>query len=116
MKVMHYTEISPTRFDSDSVKGLTGRVAVGRTDGAENFFMRVFELSPDGFTPRHSHDWEHEIFVHNGTGEVFFEGKWNPLQPGYIIFIPGNKEHQIRNTGQEPLVFVCLVPSKAPEL
>jgi quercetin dioxygenase-like cupin family protein len=116
MKAMHYSKIKPTRFDSEAVKGVTGRVAIGKADGAQNFCMRIFELSPNGFTPRHRHVWEHEIFIHNGKGELFFENKWNPLEPGYIVFIPGNKEHQIRNIGTEPLVFACLVPKSAPEL
>jgi quercetin dioxygenase-like cupin family protein len=33
-----------------------------------------------------------------------------------VVFMPANEEHQIRNTGKEPFVFVCLIPSKAPEL
>jgi oxalate decarboxylase/phosphoglucose isomerase-like protein (cupin superfamily) len=38
------------------------------------------------------------------------------MAAGHAIFIPGHEEHQMKNTGQEPLVVVCLVPSSAPEL
>jgi quercetin dioxygenase-like cupin family protein len=116
MKIIHYSEASPKPFEGDTVKGVTGRVAIGKTDGAKNFCMRVFELSQNGFTPRHTHEWEHEIFVHSGKAEVFLEKQWHPIQTGYTVFIPGGKEHQIRNTGDEKLIFICLIPSGVPEL
>ena len=99
MKIIHYTDATPHSFDSDTVRGVTGRVAVGRVDGAANFCMRVFELSPDGHTPLHRHDWEHEIFFHSGTGEVYQDGSWKPVRQGSVAFIPGNEHHQIRNSG-----------------
>jgi len=56
MKIMHYNEQEPVLFDSDPAKGVAGRVVIGKKDGAENFCMRVFELSESGFSPRHSHE------------------------------------------------------------
>ena len=116
MKIMHYTDASPQAFDGDEVRGVVGRVAIGRADGAPHFCMRVFELAVDGHTPRHRHEWEHEIFFHSGSGEVYQDERWNPVTPGTTVYIPGNEEHQIRNKGSQPLVFVCLIPSGAPEL
>jgi quercetin dioxygenase-like cupin family protein len=116
MKVIDYRKAPSTRFDNEAVKGATGRVVIGKEDGAENFCMRVFELEKGGFTPRHQHDWEHEIFFHAGQGEVWKNGDWMPVTSGSVAFIPGNEEHQIRNAGKENLTFVCLIPSGAPEL
>lgn len=116
MKIQHYSEIEPKQYNTDMVKGVSGRVAIGKADGASNFCMRVFELDKGGFSPRHRHDWEHEIFFHAGKGEIFQEGQWIPVKPGHTVFIPGNEEHQIRNAGNEKLVFVCLIPSGPPEL
>jgi quercetin dioxygenase-like cupin family protein len=116
MKITHYSEAESKKFQSEAVKGVTGRVVVGKADGAKHFCMRVFEIDKDGFSPRHSHDWEHEIFIHAGKGEAFNQGKWIPVEPGYVLFIPSDTEHQIRNTGDSPLIFICLIPSGAPEL
>ena len=116
MKIMHYNEQESVTMDSDVVKGVTGRVVIGKKDGAENFCMRIFELAEGGFSPRHTHEWEHEIFVHSGNGEVYTNGQWAKISKGYILFIPGNEEHQIKNTGKEPLAFACLIPSGAPEM
>ncbi len=116
MKIVDYREVEPTRFDNGVAKGVTGRVVIGRDDGADNFCMRLFEVEKKGHTPRHSHEWEHEIFFHSGSGEVLCQGKWTPVSSGTAVFVPGNQDHQIRNTGQVPLVFVCLIPNGAPEL
>lgn len=118
MKIIPYQEIEAVSFDSDVVKGVQGRVAVGRDDGAMNFCMRIFEIEPKGFTPCHTHDWEHEIFFHAGKGEVLLFGEWIPVEAGHVVFVPGGLEHQIRNssTGKSNLVFACVIPAGAPEL
>ncbi|MBW1898514.1 MAG: cupin domain-containing protein [Deltaproteobacteria bacterium] len=116
MEIKKFTDIEPTRFDSDAVKGVAGRVLIGKADGAENFCMRLFELSKGGFSPRHTHDWEHEIFIYSGQGAVFRNGDWIPLESGCAVFIPGNEEHQMKNTGDEPFRFICIIPAGPPEL
>jgi len=66
MKIIQYTDVKPVIFDSGTAKGIAGRVVIGKNDGAENFCMRIFEVSASGCSPRHSHEWEHEIFIHSG--------------------------------------------------
>ncbi len=116
MKIIKYADVQATRFDNGAAKGIAARVVIGKADGAPHFCMRVFEIGPGGHTPKHAHDWEHEMFVHAGVGEVFGNGQWNPVKSGNALFIPANEEHQIKNIGKETLIVVCLVPSKAPEL
>lgn len=116
MKIMEYRTVTPTRFDNDQMVGVAGRVVIGTGDGARNFYMRLFEIAPGGHTPKHAHDWEHEVFVHSGKGECWHDGQWHPLKPGDVMFMPALEEHQLRNAGDVVFVFVCLVPSKAPEL
>jgi quercetin dioxygenase-like cupin family protein len=116
MKIVTYTEVEPTLYNNAYAKGIAGRVVIGKDDNANNFCMRVFEIAGGGNSPMHSHAWEHEVFIHSGEGEVYGAGKWNPVTAGTVVFIPGNEEHQFRNTGKDPLTFVCLVPSGAPEM
>lgn len=116
MKVVNYKEILPTAMDNDMVKHVAGRVLIGKEDGADNFCMRIFEMKQNGYTPKHTHAWEHEIFVHTGNGEAFIDGTWYPVSAGSAIFVPPNVEHQFRNTQPELFTFVCLIPEGAPEL
>ncbi len=116
MKVINYTDLLPVVMDNEMVKNVAGRVMLGKEDGANNFCMRVFEMGKDGFTPRHTHDWEHEVFVHTGKGEVFIKDTWYPLSAGSAVLVPPNVEHQFKNSSDETFTFVCCVPSGVPEL
>jgi quercetin dioxygenase-like cupin family protein len=116
MQTKTYSEIKPTLYNNEKAQGVAGRVVIGKNDGADNFCMRVFEIASGGNTPKHAHDWEHEMFIHSGEGEIFGNGRWNKVKKGDVVFIPDNEEHQIKNSGKELLTVVCLVPSKAPEL
>lgn len=116
MKIMPYAQAQATHFDGAEAKGVAARVVIGKNDGAPNFCMRVFEIYPGGHTPKHAHAWEHEMFIHAGEGEIYGKGAWQPLQAGNVVFLPPQEEHQMRNTGKDLLIVVCLVPSTAPEL
>ena len=114
MKVINYQDAEAKVFGSPA-KDTVGRVVIGKADGA-SFCMRVFELAPGGYTPCHNHPWEHHQFIHAGRGSMLREGQWVEFGPGDVLYIPPNEEHQLKNTGQELLVLVCLVPAFAPEL
>jgi quercetin dioxygenase-like cupin family protein len=116
MKIFNYHTITSINYDNAEIKGVTARIVIGKEQGAENFCMRIFTFSPGGFTRRHMHDWEHEMFIHEGSCEIFSNGEWFPVVAGNALIIPANEEHQIRNNSNELLTVVCLVPSKAPEL
>ncbi len=98
------------------MRGVTGRVVLGKADGADNFCMRVIEVAPGGVIPPHRHPWEHEQFIHAGQGRIRIGETWAQLRPGVVVFVPADAEHGMENTGDEPLVLVCLVPGFAPEL
>ena len=74
MKIAHYKEIEPHAYNDDGKKGTTIRVVIGKADGAENFCMRVIELASGTVSHHHSHEWEHEVIVHSGKGELLCEG------------------------------------------
>ena len=116
MKIVNSKDILPVVMNNEMVKNVAGRVMIGKEDGAKNFCMRMFEMDKDGYTPRHTHDWEHEVFVLAGKGEVFIEDKWHPVSKGSAIFIPPNIEHQFKNSSDIRFDFLCLIPSGAPEL
>ncbi len=83
--------------------------------GAENFAMRLFEVEPDGYSPLHSHPWEHEIFVLEGKGLATDGKNGKEFKEDDFIFIPSGEMHQLRNTSQEVLRFICLIPYKQNE-
>jgi quercetin dioxygenase-like cupin family protein len=109
-KALHYSKIKADEVKQDDVKGIKVRWLITKSDGAENFAMRYFEMAPEGYSPHHSHGWEHEVFILNGDCLVICGTEQKKVGPGYVVFIPPNKMHQFRNVGNEVLRFLCLVP------
>ena len=91
------------------VQGVKMAIMVGRADGAPHFAMRHFEVQPGGHSPRHSHDYEHEVFVTAGSGTVLLEGAERPIRQGDVIYVPADQEHQFK-AGAQGCSFLCLVP------
>ena len=105
---IHDTERSPVEMDG--VSGASMALMIGRADGAPHFALRSFRVEPGGHTPRHHHDYEHEVFVVSGHGTVLLEGEEHPLRSGDTVLVPADEEHQFRATGEDGLEFLCLVP------
>ena len=93
-----------------AAEGVTMRVAIGPEEGAPVFNMRIFEVQPGCASPYHNHWWEHEVFVLSGEGVVKMAEGEVSVGHGSTVFVPGGEMHQFRNTGGEPLRFLCLVP------
>jgi len=109
-KVVHYTEI-PAKVFGDEAPGTSIRVLISNEqDGAPVYNMRMIEVEAGGHTPDHSHPYEHENFIVEGTGEVMIDGQVYPLEPGVVVLVPPNSRHQYRNTGNQVLRFLCSVP------
>ena len=115
MKVNHYEQVPSQPVDMAGATGCHVRWLVGEQDGAPNFAMRQFEVAVDGYTPRHSHPYEHEVFVLEGQGVVLEQDVEHPLQAGDVVFVKPDEVHQFRNTGNAPLKFLCLVPKSSSQ-
>lgn len=90
--------------------GASMAVMCGRADGAPNFALRQIKVEPGGYTPHHAHDYEHEVFVVDGSGTVLLEGKDRPIRRGDVIMVPANEVHQFKAAADSALHFLCLVP------
>ena len=83
---------------------------ISQDNGAPTFLMRHFTVDAGGFTPFHSHDWEHEVYVLEGSGKVKYEDREEKIAPGDAILIPPNKKHQFQASPDKALKFLCMVP------
>lgn len=110
MLIRNIDEVERTPVAMPGVKDASMAVMVGRADAAPNFAMRQFEVVSGGHTPRHSHNYEHEVFIVSGTGTVFLEGEDRDVRAGDVVYVPAEEEHQFRANGDDPLRFLCMVP------
>ncbi len=113
MKVDHYERVAQAPVTMEGAAGCQVRWLVDEKHGAPNFAMRQFEVAPGGYTPRHSHPYEHEVFVLEGEGVVLEGDVEHPLRAGDFVLVTPDEVHQFRNTGDKPLKFLCLVPNSS---
>ena len=103
-------QVEPVPVTMDGVEGVTLRLLVHEVDGAPNFYMRQFTITPGGHTPKHTHPWEHEVYILSGTATLGTAEGDRQARAGDSVFIPGNEVHQFVNATDEDLTFLCLVP------
>lgn len=109
--IRNIDEVGRKPMDMAGVKGVSMAVMVGREDGAPNFALRQFLVEPGGHSPRHSHDYEHEVFIVEGSGTVLLDGRERPIRPGDVVYVPADHEHQFKAASDSGgLRFLCLVP------
>lgn len=112
MKHVHYTEVEMEEPKEKGIKNVKVRWLISKKDGAKNFAMRLFEVKPEGCTPLHQHDWEHEVFILEGNGITRNKTSEELFKEGDVLFIPSMEWHQFVNTGTDTLKFLCLIPIK----
>jgi quercetin dioxygenase-like cupin family protein len=113
MQIKHTTDVPANEVTMEGSSGCRVRWLIGESDKAPNFAMREFEVAPGGHTPRHFHDYEHEVYVLAGRGKVIDGDQERSLAPGDVVLVAPNDVHQFHNTGSEPMRFLCLIPNSA---
>ena len=112
MKIANADGVAAKHVDMEGAEGVEIRLLIHEVDGAPNFYMRQFTVAPGGHTPRHEHDWEHEVYVLGGSASVVSADGERSAGAGDCIFVPPGQVHQFKNAGEGELKFLCLVPKK----
>lgn len=113
MKIQSHQSVPSQEVTMEGAHDCRVRWLLGEKDRAPTFAMREFEVAPGGYTPKHFHDYEHEIYVLAGSGTIVDGDQPRPLAAGDVVLVEPNDVHQFRNTGSEPMRFLCLIPNSA---
>ena len=113
MKIQPVESIEQSAVEMPGAENCKVRQLVGKNVEAPNFAMREFEVAPGGFTPHHSHPYEHEIYILAGQGIALEGTDQHAIKAGDCIYVAPDDVHQFRNTGDQPLKFLCLIPNSA---
>jgi len=111
MKIRKVDLVEAKAVEVQGAMGVRIRLLIHAPEGAPNFYMRQFIIAPGGYTPRHRHAWEHEVYILAGSGMAVTPDGEKPIQAGDCAYVAPNDEHQFRNTGPGDLKFLCLVPT-----
>ncbi|HBG33480.1 MAG TPA: cupin [Acholeplasmataceae bacterium] len=104
------SDVKKIELSGPLVKHASMKALVSPEEGWKDYVMRVVELGIDGFSPKHSHPWQHINYILEGQGELEIDGVDTPISEGSYAYVPGNKLHQFRNIGKKTLKFICIVP------
>jgi quercetin dioxygenase-like cupin family protein len=108
---MRKVNFKDTKGESPSgTVGVDFRQLIAKDMRPPNFYMRLFEIAPGGHTPKHSHSWEHEVFIVKGEGEIVLDGREEKLAEGDAVFVEPNELHQFVNSSQSVLRLICVIP------
>lgn len=107
-------EIQELHIEENGTKGVSIKwLTSDNLDASPPFCLRRIRIEPYGYTVRHQHDWEHQIYVLSGKGRLDQKSKSRAtqLEPGLTVRIPPLILHQISCTSEDPLCFLDIIPS-----
>lgn len=90
-----------------SLPGLSHHTLAGSAEGLARLSVWRQTIEPGSATPPHRHDCEEVVVVGSGRGELRIGGGAHPFGPDSTLVIPRNADHQIVNTGSEPLTLTA---------
>jgi Uncharacterized conserved protein, contains double-stranded beta-helix domain len=86
---------------------------IDRRDGAPNFELRKFTISPKGLIPPHMHpDIEHIQYVLKGSYRVRLGDREVAVKEGDALLIPAGTVHSYMNDGDTDAEFLCIIPRR----
>ena len=71
---------------------------------AKEFRIHITRFQPGAGANPHSHEWEHAMYIMNGTGKVEIQGEESIVKKGMLAFVPQGATHSIFNIGNDELV------------
>jgi len=102
----------PYKAADGSWSGVTRQLLAGGPRSPSSFELRYFELQPGGRSSHERHQHEHAVVVLRGEGEVLLGERVHALRAGDLVRVAPGDAHQFRNTGGEPLGFLCIVDAE----
>ncbi len=106
VKVAHQKDIAPLHMPGRDLQW----IVTPETIGATMLSACILTAPPKSVVrPLHGHkDVEEALYVLQGEGEAWVDGERAPFTAGDAVMFPANSKHQIRNTGDKPMIIVCM--------
>lgn len=113
MKVIALNEVEKRKVEMTGAEKAWKQMPLSAADGVPVYSYRVFTVEPGGYTPYHSHPYEHMNFIIEGSGALVNEqGEETPLKAGDFALVMPDEKHQYRNKGDKPFKMICGVPKE----
>jgi len=71
---------------------------------AKEFRIHITRFRPGAGADPHTHEWEHAMYIMQGTGKVVIQGEEAVVKKGMLAFVPRDAVHSVVNIGKDELV------------
>ncbi len=109
MQIGHITKVSKEGISAEGSHGAGIQWLLGKREGVPHFYMRLVTVEPGGVIALHKHEVIHEMYILKGKGAVLHPDGETPIGEGNFVYMPANEIHGTKNTGNEPLQFICCI-------
>lgn len=88
----------------------------GRQSVAVSYSLAHAVLRPGCVSVPHRLTGSEVYYILRGSGRMHIDGEQSPVGPGQAVYIPPGATQHIENTGDDDLLFLCIVdPAWHPE-
>jgi mannose-6-phosphate isomerase-like protein (cupin superfamily) len=106
--ISHLDDLAPfVTLDGSTIREISGLAGNGSAPAAHQSLAEA-TVPVGGATAAHYHVVTEELyFFQRGTGRLRLDAEKIDVRPGDCVPIPPGVEHELVNTGDEPLVLWC---------
>ena len=109
MKLIRESEVAGVRMAAPHARTLKHLVAPW-TLGSQNLWVGMTKIDPNSSSNPHRHPRQEEVFyVVSGRGSISVGGELAAIEPGVLVLVPLDAEHQLVNDGDETLKVLSAV-------
>jgi len=110
--IVNREQVSEEPLLTRDAKSTKVRYLIDQRHGANNFYLRIYEIGPGGQTPHDQHPYEHEVYVLRGRAKLLtmvndVPTLWD-VEEGDVVFIAPNQVHQFSNPNEETFQMLCV--------
>ena len=103
--------VPPVIRNYADLDGGTGHTLLGGRDGCPNYLMLYNGAMAPGAvshpeTGGHTHEWDHTVFILEGTGTLTVSGRDYTVTAGDAVLVPPGQHHQWKNETDAPMLRV----------
>jgi len=110
--IVNREQVSEEPLLKRDAKSTKVRYLIDKRHGANNFYLRIYEIEPGGQTPHDQHPYEHEVYILRGRGKLLTMVNDVPtlrdVREGDVVFIAPNQVHQFSNPNEETFQMLCV--------
>ncbi len=110
MYVTNVRGAASMRFLEEGSHNVRMRQLIGREDGARRTAMHELTFGRGGYSAKHVHAWDHQLFVTEGRGVAIVNGRKISLRPGVVLLVQPGEEHEFVQRGKGSLRFLIVTP------